>query len=71
MSAVFAAAGAVLLIASATVTMMPATKALAFFLSGIFIILRIACNQLDGLMAVEYKQATKCGDLFNELPDRC
>jgi phosphatidylglycerophosphate synthase len=70
MSAVFAAAGTALLIASATVTMMPATKALAFFLSGIFIILRLVCNLLDGLMAVEYKQATKCGDLFNELPDR-
>jgi phosphatidylglycerophosphate synthase len=70
MSAVFSAAGSVVLIATVLLPMPQGIKALVFFLTAIFILLRLACNLLDGLMAVEYKQATRCGDLFNELPDR-
>ncbi|MDR3614397.1 MAG: CDP-alcohol phosphatidyltransferase family protein [Candidatus Obscuribacterales bacterium] len=70
MSAVLAAAGSTLLMSTSTISVSASTKALAFFLTAIFIILRLACNLLDGLMAVECKQATKGGDLFNELPDR-
>lgn len=32
--------------------------------------LRLLCNLLDGLMAVEGGLRTKTGDIFNELPDR-
>jgi phosphatidylglycerophosphate synthase len=70
MSAVFAAAGSVLLMATTIFSPAPSIKALAFFLTAVLIILRLTCNLLDGLMAVECKQATRCGDLFNELPDR-
>ncbi len=32
--------------------------------------LRLLCNMLDGLMAVEGGRPSKTGDLFNDLPDR-
>jgi Phosphatidylglycerophosphate synthase len=32
--------------------------------------LRLVCNMLDGMVAVEGKMASKTGDIFNELPDR-
>ncbi|HXH93066.1 MAG TPA: CDP-alcohol phosphatidyltransferase family protein [Thermoanaerobaculia bacterium] len=32
--------------------------------------LRLICNMLDGMVAVEGKMASKTGDIFNELPDR-
>jgi phosphatidylglycerophosphate synthase len=68
MSAVFALIGAALLLVSA-------------YLSGLAVIanlvgaaaciqLRLLCNLLDGMMAVECHKLSKKGDLFNELPDR-
>lgn len=38
--------------------------------AGVFILLRLICNMLDGMVAVEQKQGTKSGEIFNELPDR-
>ncbi|HTF87422.1 MAG TPA: CDP-alcohol phosphatidyltransferase family protein [Planctomycetota bacterium] len=32
--------------------------------------LRLCCNLIDGMVAVEGKLGTKTGDVFNELPDR-
>jgi len=32
--------------------------------------LRLLCNMLDGMVAVEGKMGSKTGDVFNELPDR-
>jgi phosphatidylglycerophosphate synthase len=32
--------------------------------------LRLLCNMLDGLMAIEGEHKSPTGDLFNELPDR-
>ncbi len=32
--------------------------------------LRLLCNLFDGMVAVEQKQRTKSGEIFNELPDR-
>lgn len=47
------------------------------FFSGLLLIvaaitvqLRLLCNMLDGLVAVEYGKKSKLGDLFNEVPDR-
>ena len=38
--------------------------------AAICIQLRLLCNMLDGMVAVEGKMASKTGDIFNELPDR-
>ena len=32
--------------------------------------LRLLCNMLDGMVAVEGKMASKVGDIFNDFPDR-
>ena len=39
-------------------------------LSAFFIQMRLLCNLLDGIVAVEGGKATASGELFNELPDR-
>jgi len=38
--------------------------------AAVFIQVRLLCNMLDGLIAVENGKATKSGELFNEIPDR-
>src|SRR4051812_31960441 len=35
-----------------------------------FIQLRLLCNMLDGMVAIEGKMGSKTGDIYNELPDR-
>ncbi len=39
-------------------------------LAAIFIQLRLLCNMMDGLVAVEGGKGTKSGELFNDIPDR-
>ncbi|MEZ5479546.1 MAG: CDP-alcohol phosphatidyltransferase family protein [Thiolinea sp.] len=39
-------------------------------LAGLFIQLRLLCNLLDGMVAVEGGKHSKAGELFNDLPDR-
>ncbi len=39
-------------------------------LAGGFVQLRLLCNLLDGLVAVEGGLRTKTGEIYNELPDR-
>lgn len=52
------------------------TRESAFFSGCLLIVaavtvqLRLLCNMLDGLVAVEYGKKSKLGDLFNEVPDR-
>lgn len=41
-----------------------------FLLVAIFIQLRLVCNLLDGMVAVEGGKSTKSGELFNDIPDR-
>lgn len=43
---------------------------LFFVLAAACIQLRLLCNLLDGLMAVEGGKKTKTGEIFNEFPDR-
>ena len=43
---------------------------LFLFLAATCVQLRLLCNMLDGLVAVEGGLKSKAGDLFNELPDR-
>jgi phosphatidylglycerophosphate synthase len=38
--------------------------------AAVFIQLRLLCNMLDGMVAVEGKMASKSGEIYNELPDR-
>ncbi len=47
---------------------MPA--ALPWFLAAVGIQLRLVCNLMDGMLAVEGGLKTANGDLFNEFPDR-
>ena len=44
--------------------------ALLFLATAICIQLRLLCNLLDGLMAIEGGRKTKAGEIFNEFPDR-
>lgn len=45
-------------------------RAVLFFGAAIGIQLRLLCNLLDGMVAVEGGFRTKTGEIFNELPDR-
>ncbi len=44
--------------------------AVGFLMAAAGVQLRLLCNMLDGLVAVEGGLKTKAGDLFNEAPDR-
>lgn len=69
MSAVFAGVGAAsLFAASRTLSFGPQLLLLVGALLGIQ--LRLVCNLIDGLMAVEGGKKTPYGELFNDLPDR-
>ncbi|MFP5386265.1 MAG: CDP-alcohol phosphatidyltransferase family protein [Bacteriovoracia bacterium] len=39
-------------------------------LAALFIQLRLICNLMDGMVAVEYNKKSKTGDLWNDVPDR-
>jgi len=45
-------------------------RALVFVTAAAAIQLRLLCNLLDGMLAVEEGLATPLGDLYNEIPDR-
>lgn len=45
-------------------------RGLLFLAAAVFIQLRLLCNLLDGMVAVEGGFKTKSGEIFNELPDR-
>ena len=45
-------------------------KTLLFILAACFIQLRLICNLLDGMVAVEHDKKTRSGQIFNDLPDR-
>ncbi|WP_425994390.1 CDP-alcohol phosphatidyltransferase family protein [Caulobacter sp. DWR1-3-2b1] len=48
----------------------PAGRAVALILAVLCIQLRLVCNLLDGLVAVEHGKASPAGPIWNELPDR-
>jgi len=45
-------------------------QAIAYLAAAAAIQLRLLCNLLDGMLAVEEGLKTKLGDLYNEIPDR-
>lgn len=68
LSLLFAAgSGAALLWAS---DFSPSHRWLLFFLAAAGIQLRLLCNLLDGMVAVECARRSKTGEVFNDLPDR-
>ena len=64
LSVVFAALGAVSLV------LFPYTHYVSLLFCILFVQLRLLCNLLDGMVAVEGGKKTAIGDLFNEFPDR-
>jgi phosphatidylglycerophosphate synthase len=46
------------------------TRRLLFLTAAGAIQLRLLCNLLDGLVAIEHGKASPLGELFNEVPDR-
>lgn len=48
----------------------PGAAAVALVVAAAGIQLRLLCNMLDGLLAIEGGLRTRTGDLYNEIPDR-
>jgi phosphatidylglycerophosphate synthase len=65
----FAALGAALLLAAGTTDLAPLRAALLIGAAG-GIQLRLVCNLLDGMVAVEHGRGSPAGAIWNELPDR-
>jgi len=68
-STVFAMAGAVTLLCIPSCTTL-VTRAELLIATVAAIQLRLLCNLLDGMVAIECGMKTKSGEIFNELPDR-
>jgi len=66
-SVLFAAIAAAALVWPATAPGMRATLLVA---AAVGIQLRLVCNLLDGMVAIEGGRRTAVGDLYNEIPDR-
>lgn len=63
--------GAAAGIAFAATACSPAWLARVFFLAAaVFIQLRLVCNLIDGMVAIEHQRRSPVGDLWNEVPDR-
>lgn len=65
---VFAAVSALAFVASADAE--PSVRAALLIVAAACIQLRLLCNLLDGMLAVEEGFKSKTGDIYNELPDR-
>src|SRR5437016_3791156 len=48
----------------------PVHRVILLLVAAAGIQLRLLCNMLDGMVAVEGKMQTKSGEIFNDLPDR-
>jgi len=67
-SVAFAAVGGGLLLLAATPN--PALRGVYLVMAALCIQLRLVCNLLDGLVAVEHGRGGPAGPIWNELPDR-
>jgi phosphatidylglycerophosphate synthase len=67
-SVAFAALGGALLMLSGLLE--PVGRAAALIVAALCIQLRLVCNLLDGLVAVEHGKGGPAGPIWNELPDR-
>ena len=39
-------------------------------MAAVLVLVRMLCNVVDGLLAIEFDRREKAGDIFNEIPDR-
>lgn len=67
-SVAFAAAGGALMLGAAERAPWP--RAAMFVAAAVSIQLRLLCNLLDGMVAVEHGRGSSAGPIWNELPDR-
>ena len=67
-SVVFAALGAALMLAAGTGDGLG--RGIALILAAVCIQLRLLCNMIDGMVAVEHGMGSPTGPVWNELPDR-
>lgn len=67
-SVAFAALGAALFLIAAGRE--PVQRAVLLIGAGVCIQLRLLCNLLDGMVAVEHGKGSSAGPIWNELPDR-
>lgn len=66
----FALLGAICLVGTARSRLGAAADVALFLAAGLCVQLRLLCNLLNGLVAVEGGLQAKSGEIFNELPDR-
>ncbi len=69
-SVVFAALGAALMLLGGTDDGNGVGRAIALVLAAVCIQLRLVCNLIDGMVAVEHGMGSPTGPVWNELPDR-
>lgn len=67
-SALFAAGAGVAFVFSRSAAPLPRLALLV--IAALCIQLRLVCNLLDGMVAVEGKMGSKVGDIYNDFPDR-
>ncbi|HYE45427.1 MAG TPA: CDP-alcohol phosphatidyltransferase family protein [Caulobacter sp.] len=68
LSVAFAAVGASMFLMASTAE--GGGRSVCFVLAGVCIQLRLLCNMLDGMVAVEHGMGSPTGPIWNELPDR-
>lgn len=68
LSVAFAAAGGAMLLWSGAAA--GAVRVIALILAMVCIQMRLVCNLIDGMVAVEHGQGSSAGPIWNELPDR-
>jgi phosphatidylglycerophosphate synthase len=66
----FAVVGALAMLSTRTTPSAPFLCGFLLLIAAVTVQLRLLCNMLDGLVAVEYGKKSRLGDLFNEVPDR-
>ena len=57
-------------IALAATSRVPAGARALWFFAAVLVQLRLICNLLDGMVAIESGKRTPAGELYNEVPDR-
>jgi phosphatidylglycerophosphate synthase len=69
LSIAVAALGAALMVSAGAIVTTP-LRALLLIGAAVAIQLRLLCNLIDGMVAVEYRRGGAAGPIWNELPDR-
>ncbi len=70
LSLVFSAGAAAALVTALNPLTAPRTAAVCYLLAAVGIQLRLLCNLLDGMVAIECGKKSATGGIYNEAPDR-